>query len=496
MTAQPPLGLDPHALGQAPANDSALPIDIAVDLDGTLLVGDTLDEGFAKMLFVRPLGAARAIASLIRGRSALKDRVSSYSAASVDHAPARQDFLDWLHAQRDAGRKLHLVTAADHRVAAAVAARFGLFDSVIATRDGVNLKGRRKKDKLVEAFPDGFAYAGDSRADLHVFRAAQSIVLAGASSSVTAAAYKLGKTVEAEFPALETSPFKTWLKALRIHQWAKNFLIFIPLLLGHAFTHVEAVKATLLGFLLMGLVASGTYILNDISDLASDRAHETKRRRAFASGALSVRAGLVAAPALIVGGLSAALFVSPPFAALLALYTVTTVSYSFWLKRVPMLDVSVLAFLYGLRLGAGAILAQVPLSQWLVAFALFFFFSLSLAKRHTEVAKKAQVMTGPIPGRGYHTSDAQLTLPMGVATTACSILIIVLFLVFEAFASGGYSRPNFLWPAPAIIALWTQRIWLLAARGELDDDPVSFAVRDKLSLALGALLFVCAAAAL
>jgi 4-hydroxybenzoate polyprenyltransferase len=209
-----------------------------------------------------------------------------------------------------------------------------------------------------------------------------------------------------------------------------------------------------------------------------------------------VRSGLIAAPILIGGGLAGAFALNPMFAALLVLYTATTLSYSFALKRVPMLDVSVLAFLYGLRLAGGAILAGVVLSQWLTAFALFFFFSLSLAKRHTEVAKKAQVMSGPIPGRGYHTSDAQLTLPMGVATTACSILIIVLFLVFEAFASGQYSRPDFLWPAPALIALWTQRIWLLAARGELDDDPVSFAVRDKLSIVLGALLLACAAAAL
>jgi 4-hydroxybenzoate polyprenyltransferase/phosphoserine phosphatase len=468
-----------------------LPNDIAVDLDGTLLRTDSLDEGLVKALFRVPMKAWKFPFLLMKGRAALKEKARPYSMEGVETMPVREDLIDWLKLQKQGGRKLHLVTAADREVADAAAARFGFFDSVIATENGHNLKGAKKKARLEGQFPEGFAYAGDSYADLAVFKAAGSIVLAGASSGVASAARKLGKPVEAEFSTApgEQGPFALWRKALRLHQWSKNLILFIPLVLGHALTQPDAVTACLLGFVLMGLVASSTYIINDISDLTSDRQHETKKNRPFASGALSVRAGLAMAGVLMLAGFAGAVAVSPMFAGLLGIYTITTLSYSYKLKRVPMVDVTVLAFLYFMRLAVGAQLAGVPLSPWLSAFALFFFYSLSLAKRHTEIVKKAETMTGIIPGRGYHTRDTALTLPIGVAAVACSILIIVLFLVFEAFVTpDAYAHPEFLWPAPAIIALWVQRVWLLSARGELEDDPVSFAVKDKLSLALGALL--------
>jgi len=473
------------------------PGDIAVDLDGTLLLGDSLHEGFARSLLTRPLAALRALGALLRGRSSVKAALRDFSVDCVANMPVRDELIDWLRGEQRRGRRVHLVTAADQAVAEAAAQRFDfLHGAAFGSGGGVNLKGPNKSARLQEAFPEGFTYVGDSRADMPVFAAAESIVLAGASSGVSEAARALGKPVEAEFAPAPHDRWRAWRRALRLHQWSKNLLLFVPLLLGHALDEPQAVIASVLGFLAMGITASGTYIVNDLADLAADREHATKRNRPFASGALSVRSGLTAAPLLIVAGLVGATLLSPAAGGLLGLYTVTTLAYSFRLKRAPMLDVYVLALLYGLRLAIGAALSGVPLSIWLSVFALFFFFSLSLAKRHAELAKAAERYTGPIPGRGYRTQDTGLTLAMGAASAMCSILIIVLFLVFDAAASGGYARPNFLWPAPLLIALWTQRVWLLAARGELADDPVSFAVRDRQSLVLGAILVACAALAL
>ncbi|MDP3175700.1 MAG: UbiA family prenyltransferase [Phenylobacterium sp.] len=469
---------------------------MAVDLDGTLFLGDSLDEGFAKSLLTRPMHALRALVALLRGRASMKEALRNVTVDCVASMPVRAELVDWLRGEQKRGRRVHLVTAADQQVAEAAARRFDfLHGDALGTRDGVNLKGPNKSAALQEAFPDGFTYVGDSRADLPVFAAADSIVLAGAPAEVANAARQMGKPVEAEFQSAQNG-VRSWMRALRLHQWSKNLLLFIPLLLGDRLDDPHAVIACVLGFVAVGVTASGTYIINDLSDLAADRAHATKWRRPFASGAIPVKAGLVAAPLLIAAGLAATTLLSSVAGLLLGIYTAVTLAYSFRLKRVPMLDVYVLAALYALRLGVGTALVEVPPSVWLMVFALFFFFSLSLAKRHAELVKAAERITGPIPGRGYRTQDAGLTLAMGVGSAMCSLLIIVLFLVFEAAVSGGYSRPAFLWPAPALIGLWVQRIWLLASRGDLADDPVSFAVRDRPSLVLGVLLIASALLAL
>lgn len=460
---------------------------LAVDLDGTLLRSDTLHEGFVRALFTRPLDAVMAAAAIVRGRAAVKARLSDHSSAAVEHIPVHADFLAWLHDMAQSGRSLHLVTAAHHSVAAAAAQRFPIFDRVIATEGETNLKGVHKRDRLTSEFPEGFAYAGDSSADLPIFAHAESIVVVGTDEGVKKRALALGRPVEAEF-SLQGATAKDWLKALRIHQWSKNLLMFVPLFLSGAIFHLDTVFTAVLGFVLMGVAASGTYILNDLSDLDADRRHWSKSGRPFASGLISPLIGLLAAVTLIVGGLAGSLLLSPAFAAALLLYLATTLGYSFWMKRVPLLDVGVLAALYTLRLAMGAVLAQVLLSEWLVVFSLFFFLSLSLAKRHVEVLRAGEHYEGAIPGRGYRTSDTVLTLPLGLSAAMTSLLLMVIFLVFEAFQPATYARPHWLWAAPAMMFLWLSRIWLLASRGELEDDPVSFAVKDKTSIVLGIVL--------
>lgn len=281
-------------------------------------------------------------------------------------------------------------------------------------------------------------------------------------------------------------PLSAWIKALRLHQWAKNVLVFVPLLLSAQFRDPAIILETLLGFVILGMTASGTYIINDIVDVRADRLHRTKKDRPFASGELGVRQGAVVGLLLIVSGLAAAYALSPGFAQVLVVYLAATLAYSLRLKTVAFLDVVLLAWLYTLRLLMGVSLAESTYSPWLLTFSMMFFFSMSLAKRHVEVTADAQ--EGEIAGRGYRKSDGPLTLAFGVSSTVASLLIMTLYLMEEAFPSNIYGQPEALWLVVPLIGLWTMRIWLLAHRGELHDDPVAFALTDRVSLAMGALL--------
>ncbi|WP_304171388.1 UbiA family prenyltransferase [Phenylobacterium aquaticum] len=280
-----------------------------------------------------------------------------------------------------------------------------------------------------------------------------------------------------------------WAGALRLHHWAKNALVFLPVVLGGVSHSGTAWRSALLGFLGLGLVASSTYVLNDLIDLADDRAHWTKHKRAFASGRISIAAGLVVLPLGLVGGLGlGGLAHGPPAVAMLCVYLALTLGYSFALKRVPILDVALLAALFTLRIALGVVCAGVAWSAWLLVFSMFLFSSLSLAKRLTEIKRLKALGGERLPGRGYVTADEPFVLAMGVALSAAAVLVMVMYLIEEAFGTGLYRSPQALWAFPLLLALWLGRIWLLCGRGALDDDPVIFAIRDRVSLALGALV--------
>jgi hypothetical protein len=284
-----------------------------------------LAEGFVAALFRNPLGLLGAMPALLQGRAKFKRQIAAVSEIDVATLPRRHDFIDYIACQRERGRPVHLVSAGDHETCEKVASAIGLFDSVRGSIGDINLKGRAKARAIAETFPDGFVYAGDSAADLEVWRHSDATVLAGASPSVAARARRLGKPVEAAF-AESGGGLRMWLKALRLHQWSKNVLLFAPLFLSGLFVNPEAIARTLMAFVLLGITASGTYILNDLSDLTADRAHRTKKTRPFASGALPIGAGLMVAPILVVGGLAGSFALSETFGWTLVAYIVTTVS--------------------------------------------------------------------------------------------------------------------------------------------------------------------------
>ena len=469
---------------------------LVVDLDGTLIRSDALIEAVLAllraspwMLFILPLW-------LLGGRARLKRELAARAPVDAAALPYDQDLLAWLRAEHGRGRVLVLATASDQAVADAVAAHLGLFSRVLGS-DGVrNLKGTNKAAALAALFPQGFDYAGDSTADLAVWRVAAGAVPVAAPAGLRARAASLAP-IRAEFPRPAPGP-EVWARTLRVHQWAKNGLVFLPMVLSHQYGSALAWLVCALGFMALSLVASGTYILNDLLDLPNDRRHRSKRGRPIAAGLVGMGQVLAVAVALLGAGLGLGLLLGlAPFAALVA-YLVTTLAYSLWLKREPILDVMVIAGLFTLRLAFGIVLVGASFSPWLLAFASFLFFSLALAKRHTEVLALAEMGQAQAGGRGYMARDAGITLALGTSTAVSAILVFILYLVLDALPNGPYRTPEALWGMPLLIGLWVGRIWLLADRGQMNDDPVAFAIRDRTSIVygLGMVLFFIWAAAL
>ena len=276
-----------------------------------------------------------------------------------------------------------------------------------------------------------------------------------------------------------------WLRAMRPHQWSKNVLIFVPLLVGHAYRDPRNILLDVEAFVLVSLLASATYMLNDIADLEADRRHHVKRRRPFAGAELPVAFGLTVAPVLIAAALTAAFLLSHAFAAALALYLVLTLAYSFGLKQLPLLDVFVIGMLFVLRIVMGTAVLGLAYSPWLLTFSGAFFLSLALAKRHVEVVRADRADADDVIGRGYRGADWPLTLSFGVGAGLISIVIMLLYLANDATPSGFYANPHWLYAVPALMTVWLMRLWLLSHRMEIDDDPVVFALRDPASLLLG-----------
>jgi 4-hydroxybenzoate polyprenyltransferase/phosphoserine phosphatase len=472
---------------------------IAVDLDRTLVHNDTLHEQIVRLVFGRPRLIGGLLAALMRGRPALKAFCADHVVLDPASLRASEEVLEFIRAERAAGSYIVLCSAADKRVAEAVARHLKLFDEVIATDGATNLKGRAKSRTLAERFPEGFIYAGDHAADLAVWKVAAGIVLVGVSPGVARRARKLGKPVLAEFrpqAGEARHPAHVWTRALRVHHWSKNVLMFVPLVLAHDWGDAAIVLRTIAGFLLLLALTSSSYLLNDLADIDADRAHATKRGRPVASGALPLaHAALVPAVAIPVALIAAGLL-DPWFGVALASYLLITLAYSFGLKRIALLDVFIIAVLFTTRLVMGSAFVGTPLPIWLLTFSMFFFFSLAMAKRHAEIVGARSGGGAALKARGYEPEDWPLTLNLGVSSALGSLIILVLYLVDEAFKVVGYGRPAFLWLMVLCVAVWIGRIWLLTHRGRMHDDPVAFALRDRPSQAIAVLVGVCFLAAL
>ena len=469
---------------------SSPPPPIMVDLDGTLLSTDSLFEIFIYNFFKSPIQSIKALIFLLtKGKAEFKYQLFGVGFPNLENLPKNNLFLRYLRQQFSTGRELHLITAADYRVAKKIGEHLGIFSSIHGSLPRMNLKGKNKAKYIRDNLTSEYIYAGDSKSDLHIWKDCKRAILVGKNKSLEKELNRQSVLIEEKFQTQETKNLKLWIKALRIHQWSKNILIFVPLILGHLYTSTDAIINSTWGFFILSFVASGTYILNDLSDLESDRLHPTKQHRPFASTQLSIQSGMLASSFLIFSGFTLALMINSNFALSLLLYTLLTLSYSFRIKRIAFLDVTFLGALYMMRLIMGATLINITLTSWLFSFSFFFFFSLSLVKRHVELMQsKNNINTFQIPGRGYQVQDWPLTLTMGVSASIVSILIIVLYITEDIYSASIYSSPVFLWAIPIIFSVWVQRLWLLAHRGKLNDDPVEFAIKDKHSLSMGTII--------
>lgn len=460
-----------------------------VDLDGTLSSVDALHEDFFAGL--KNAALPKVVSAIFRsgGKAGMKRELAALAGRDAGISPLRLEFVEHLTVLKKSGKKVHLVTASDQYHADAIGlATNGLFDSVTGSDGSRNLKGPEKAAYLTERFPQGFIYAGDSSADIPVWKASSGAILVGDGKRQMSKLKGEGVPVIDTFEGSEGG-IKSWLKLFRLHQWVKNVLILIPLMLGQMFTP-EAILMGVLGVLFWSVAGSGSYIVNDIFDVEADRKHRTKCKRPIASGKISISSAFAMSIVLIAGGLAGALFLRLEFGLALLAYLVITLSYSFKLKQVPLLDVGIIALLFTSRIVAGSLLLALPHSPWLTPFAVLLFLSLALAKRHVELVTSDPNDKKYIAGRGYARDDWPLTLALGLGAAMASTVVMLLFITLEAATRGVYANPQMLYVTPLVLLFWFMRIWLLAHRGELDDDPVIFAVKDPVSLGLAGTLLV------
>lgn len=454
---------------------------LCVDLDGTLIKTDLLVESFFLLLGKHPLLVLLVPFWLLRGKAHLKQELARRVALDTATLPYHPLFLPWLREQHARGRVLVLATAAAEPLARQVAEHLQLFSQTLATTNSTNLSGQNKAEQLSQRFGErGFDYAGNDRADLAVWKRARQAILVNPARGVHEQAARTAE-IAAEFDDRQGEGLKLWFRALRLHQWLKNILIFVPLLAAHRLLETPLLLQAALAYLAFGLCASSVYLLNDLLDLPADRRHPRKRLRPFAAGTIPILAGALAVPTLLTLAFTLAAIALPaPFFGVLLSYYVLTLAYSLYLKQSVMLDAVVLAALYTLRIIAGAAATAIIPTFWLLAFSMFIFLSLALVKRYAELLALQDLGQSAAQGRGYRIDDLQLLQTLGGASGYLSVLVLALYINSSA-SQTLYRHPEAIWLLCPLLLYWISRIWLKTHRGEMHDDPVIFAVQDRVS---------------
>ncbi len=458
---------------------------IYVDLDGTLISSDTLWENLVVGFKKDPLKTLRSVLSIFRGKGAFKSQIAKCAEIDVGLLPYNSDLLNWLHEQKNKKRKIYLATAATKSIADAVATHLKLFDGVLASSPNSNLRGHTKADAILAHANNGpFTYVGDSTIDLAVWKQATTAVVVSSSKSLVEQIRKISE-LEKIFP-IDRINSKVFAKQLRVHQWAKNILLMVPMIAAHAVSSANFLSV-FHGILAFSLCASCVYLLNDLADLEDDRRHKSKKFRPLASGTLNIPSALSLLASLGASALLISASLPSDFKLVLLIYFATTLAYSFYLKRLAIIDVLILGLLYSLRVIAGGAILGLAYSPWLLSFSFFLFLSLAFAKRYVEVINAQSGMK--LPGRGYMYSDHSFILGSGLASAGISALVVTMYLQSpESLAL--YNFPHLLIANMVILLYWILRVWLKAVRGQLHDDPVVFAIKDPASLLAGCLFLL------
>jgi 4-hydroxybenzoate polyprenyltransferase/phosphoserine phosphatase len=456
---------------------------LCVQLDGGIVRTNVVTESLLTLVKQDLRNIYRAVIWLFRGWAVFKDEIAQRTQLDPRALPYNKELLEWLGTERQRGRPIWLCTAANERVAGQIAEHLRLFDGVIASNSRLNLDGPGRARRLVEAFGYRcFDYCGSGATDIPAWQCAHAAVTVRSSRGIEERASACVPLLQS-FPRPVPRWRATW-RALRPHQWAKNVLVFVPMLAAHRVTDIPTEIGTWLAFAAFCLVASSVYLLNDMLDLDSDRAHARKSLRPFASGDLPILTGLWLIPALLLVAAGIAAFLPGAFALALAAYFLMTLAYSLRLKRVPLLDTSALAALYTVRIIAGGLAVDVPVSLWLLLFSIFIFLSLAFVKRYAEfdAVQRAKKLTAV--GRSYHVHDLPLLESLGTAAGYMSVVVLALYINSPA-AGPMYRHPRYIWVLCILLTYWIGRLWMKTHRGEMHDDPVLFALHDRVSLGIG-----------
>jgi 4-hydroxybenzoate polyprenyltransferase len=461
---------------------------LCVDLDGTLVKSDTLHDSLLMLARTRPSRLLSLPAKVLHGKAAFKAYVTGSVVLDVTHLPYNRALLDYLKSQRDRGRKIYLATGADSDLAQRVADYLGIFAGVLGSDGVTNLTGRAKLELLRARFGAlGFDYIGNDVPDLSLLAASAEPMIANPTLRLRMRMRRRGLRPARAFTE-RTHPLKAAVKAVRVHQWAKNTLIFLPLLLSHSVTAPRLLLAAV-AFACFSFVASANYIFNDLLDIEADRRHARKQERPFAAGDLSAAQGVAAMAILLLLGLTGIRVLPAAFYGWLLVYLAASLAYSTWLKRIAIVDVLVLSGMYTLRLLAGAAVTGNPVSHWLAGFSVFLFLSLAIVKRFAELRRMSGSTAQAANGRGYFAADIDQLRSFGTSAASAAVIIFAIYISGRD-VTALYRRPGLLWLVVPLMIWWLYRMWLLASRGELDEDPMVFALTDGMSLLMGAIVAV------
>lgn len=482
------MGITVEQLGQ---DSESHKIPLCVDLDGTLINTDLLHEAIFMLLRTNIIYLFMLPIWLLKGKANMKAEIARRVAPDAKRLPFNATMLEWLKQQKQAGRELVLATASHRKYAAAVADHLKLFSSVEASDNQTNLSSSTKAERLVKRFGEkGFDYVGNSRSDFKVWDRARRAIVVGTEPP----ALKYAKHDHADRldEGRGKSRIRVWLKAIRIHQWLKNTLLFVPAILDfRIFDFNTAVQLTV-AYFAFSFCASGVYLINDLIDIDVDRRHKTKHKRPIASGLVSVSDAVFASICLFTAALYLSLLLPLAFTGVLVLYFAITCAYSFFLKRLLLIDVLTLAGLFTIRVLAGSAAIGGEVSTWLLAFCVFFFLSLALVKRFVELSGQLVGAGRASSGRGYQPVDLETLGQGGMTSGFASVVVLALFIDSPAI-SQNYSNPQLIWLVCPLVLYLLMRIWILARRGEMNDDPVVFLMTDwrsQIMIVAGALVML------
>lgn len=462
-------------------------IPLCVDLDYTLLTTDVLAEQIVRFVRKNPLNIFKIFWFLLSGKQNLKRKLNERVEISPDELPFRKETLDFLNAEKKKGRKLILITASLYHIGRKVNEYLGIFDEVYGSQNDTNLRGKNKAKFLVETFGEkGFDYLGDSRHDVPIWkRANKSFIVSNSPTLVRKVAKFKNFGGQIRVPKIS---LKAIIKQLRVHQWTKNFLVFTPMIMAHSFAQ-EKLTLALIAFLAFCAIASSVYVLNDIFDLQSDRKHPSKAKRPLAGGSITIVQAIAIAVLLLLLGLLLSFSLSSQFLFIAIFYILLNLLYSFYFKGIYIVDIFLLTFFYSIRIYAGGIATQTPVSKWLLAFSVFFFLSLASLKRYAEVVNLNASLSNIHLDRPYTLSNSILTLLIGVASGFASVLVFILYINSDVVVQF-YKSPKFLWLLAFALLYWLLFLWNLAMKGEMHYDPIAEALTNKISIVIMFFMFI------